>query len=292
MESYVREYVYSPHYDFFIDKTYRTAGYDMGSFHIHKKYEIYYQLEGTRRYFIGDSAYLINAGNIVLISEDEIHKTGSVENSAHARIVLNFNREYLEGVLPFLPEGIDLFACFASRIHVLNVSLRKQGVVESLLQRLWQDREDTSAEADALRKTQLLELLLYLNRYVGEQKQSETNVAKISNKTIDKIQSYISTHYRESLTLSQIAAQFYISPYYLSHLFKKTTNLSIVEYINGVRIMAAKNLLERGDLRVAGVSEETGFSTTAHFSRVFKESTGLSPQQYRKFYRTKVKEDT
>ena len=63
----VSEYVYSPHVDFFIDRVDRDTGYEMASFHIHHKYEIYYEIEGSRRYFIEDAAYIVNAGSVVLI---------------------------------------------------------------------------------------------------------------------------------------------------------------------------------------------------------------------------------
>ena len=74
----VSEYVYSPHVDFFIDRVDRDTGYEMPSFHIHHKYEIYYEIEGSRRYFIEDAAYIVNAGCVVLIGENQIHKTASL----------------------------------------------------------------------------------------------------------------------------------------------------------------------------------------------------------------------
>lgn len=285
----VKEYIYSPHYDFYIDRAQRPAGYDMKSFHLHKKYEIYYEVEGTRRYYIDDAAYLINAGNIVMIGPDSVHKAVSVEDMPHTRYVLNFNPEYLDEIVHAFP-AVDLFECFESGLHVLHVSPKKQAVVEGLLERIWENYEDGSHEAVALRKTRLAELLLTLNGYARDAKQNREGQGKISNKTIDKIQSYISTHYKENLSLTGIAAQFYLSPFYLSRLFKKTTNLSIIEYINSVRLMAGKNLLETTNLKVAEIAEETGFSTTTHFSRIFKEGTGLSPQQYRKFYKTTRKD--
>ena len=64
---------------------------------------------------------------------------------------------------------------------------------------------------------------------------------------MDQIQAYIAEHYAEKLTLTGIASQFYISPYYLSRLFKKSINLSLIEYINGVRIKAAQNLIEKSN---------------------------------------------
>ena len=68
----VKEYTYSPHVDFYIDMIDREHSYDMGSFHTHHKYELYYEVEGARRYFIEDSAYIVNAGNVILIGENQI----------------------------------------------------------------------------------------------------------------------------------------------------------------------------------------------------------------------------
>ena len=67
----------------------------------------------------------------------------------------------------------------------------------------------------------------------------------MTNRIVSQIQGYIAEHYAEKLTLTSIANQFYISPYYLSRLFKKTINLSLIEYINGVRIKAAQNMIEK-----------------------------------------------
>lgn len=281
MDSMVKEWVYSPHYDFFIDWARRSEGYEMRTFHVHKKYELYYQVDGARRYYIDDGAYLVNAGNLVMIGPDGVHKTGSVDNSAHTRYVMNFSREYLAPLAATMPD-VNLFSCFEAGIHVLNIQPRNQPMVEGVLSRIYERRTDQSGIAQALRRVQLAELLLYLGEYAASAAaQSEP---RIVNKTVDEIQSYISTHYREDLSLNSIAAQFYMSPYYVSRLFKRTTNLSLVEYINSVRVMAAKNLLERTQRRIPFVAEQAGFSTTAHFNRVFKESTGLSPQQYRKYY--------
>ena len=104
----VKEYTYSPHVDFYIDMIDREHSYDMGSFHTHHKYELYYEVEGARRYFIEDSAYIVNAGNVILIGENQIHKTGSVGDGPTSRIVCNFSREYLQEISGAFPE-IDLF---------------------------------------------------------------------------------------------------------------------------------------------------------------------------------------
>lgn len=278
----MKEYIYSPHYDFYINKVRRTAGYDMKTFHLHKKYEIYYLADGTRKYFIEDSVYLVNAGNIVLIDKDEVHKTGSVDGSPHTRFVLNFNPEYVENV--WGNGNGDLISFFKSGIRVLTVPIKVQGYVENVMQRMADLEGDASVEADILRKCLLTELLILLKKCVGEHLEKHMNSKRLTNGTIDGITDFIASNYREPLSLKEIAARFYISPYYLSHLFKKTTNLSVVEYINSVRIRAAKNYLETTELKITEVAALSGFGTSSHFSRVFKLGTGLSPVRYRKFY--------
>ena len=281
----VSEYVYSPHVDFFIDRADDVVGVEMPSFHIHYKFEIYYEIEGSR-YFIEDSAYVVNAGSVVLIGENQIHKTASLGDTPSSRIVLNFSREYLERVAQAFPT-VDFFAFLSEeRNHLLTgLTVKQQNQIYGLLQQLLAMEDETSAAADALRRLLLGTLLLELKEHCRRQQEQTAENGRVSNHTVDQIQAYIAEHYAEKLTLTGIANQFYISPYYLSRMFKKSINLSLIEYINGVRIKAAQNLIERSSGSIAEIAAKTGFMTTAHFRRVFKDATGLSPQQYRQYYK-------
>lgn len=276
--------VFSPNYDFFIDKVRREGGYDMRTFHFHKKYEIYFQAEGTRRYYINDSAYLVNAGSVVLIDHDSIHKTGSVNNQPHTRYVVNFSPDFLQSIQSTMPL-IDLLACFKKNVAVIALNSKKMRCIETILSELWDAYQTQSEAAAALSRLQLASLLINLDEYAKEAVLLKEKDGKITNPTIEKIQEYISSNYKKDLSLIPISERFFISPNYLSRLFKKTTNLTLIEYINSVRIMAAKSLLDTTQYNVEKIAAETGFSSGAHFSRVFKESTGFSPLHYRKHYK-------
>ena len=280
------EYTYSPRMDFFIERVDRATGFEMPCFHIHHKYEIYYEIEGTRRYFIEDAAYIVNAGSVVLIGDNQIHKTASVGDTPSSRIVLNFSAEYLGKIAEIFPE-VDFFS-FLSEEHnhlLSNITVKQQNHIYSMLQQLLELQEQTSAEGEAVRKMLLATLLLELKDLCKQQQAQGGENGRVGNHIVEQIQTYIAEHYAEKLTLTGIASQFYISPYYLSRLFKKSINLSLIEYINGVRIKAAQNLIEKTNESISDISEKTGFLTTAHFRRVFKDATGLSPQQYRQYYK-------
>ena len=92
---------------------------------------------------------------------------------------------------------------------------------------------------------------------------------------------YIQEHYRQSLSLGQIAEAVYLHPTYLSNLFKKQTGYAVVDYINTFRIQRAKDLLKDPRNRIYWIVEQVGFSNQRYFSAVFKKNTGLTPMQYR-----------
>ena len=279
----VKEYVYSPHYDFYINKVHRTTHYNMSSFHLHNKYEIYYLVEGTRRYFIDDATYLVHAGDVVLLDKGEVHKTGPVDKEPHTRFVLNFNAEYISSV--WGEETVNsLLSFFGLGVKVLTLSIKLQCCTESILQKMFDISGSNTQESELMRKSLLTELLVSMKQCVAEQRKEAGQPEQITNKTVEKVSAYIAQNFREQLSLNSIAAQFYISPYYLSHLFKKCTGLSVLEYINSVRIRAAKQYLETTRLKITEITDMTGFCTGSHFGRVFKQGTGLSPNQYRKYY--------
>lgn len=277
----VSEAVLSPHNDFFIDQIHHDEHYEMHSFHFHKKYEIYYLLDGACRYFIADSAYLVSPGNLVVIHSDEVHKVCAVGTEGHTRIVTNFSEEM---ILSAKSVGeFNLFDCFERRIHVVNTPMRKRPLLESIFKRLLEIKDENDSFNILKRKLLLTELLLYANECMSLQQEPE--YGRVKNQLIEDIQQFITENYTQELNLTTIASNFYISTSYLSRLFKQVTTLSIVEYINSVRVMAAKNLLENTTTKVSEVALLSGFSTSVHFTRIFKNGTGLSPQQYRKMYR-------
>ena len=95
---------------------------------------------------------------------------------------------------------------------------------------------------------------------------------------------YIHTHYRESISLEDIATYINVVPSYVSRIFRQETGENIVKYINTLRIEHAKTLLEHTDEKIKIIGEKVGISNIKYFSRLFRSHTGLTPQEYRNHY--------
>lgn len=92
---------------------------------------------------------------------------------------------------------------------------------------------------------------------------------------------YIKKNYEKKLTLTKVAEELYVSPYYLSKILNRDVGKSFADILNETRISEAKILLRNPALRVYDIAEKVGFSDMSHFSRVFKKIEGISANEYR-----------
>ena len=100
-------------------------------------------------------------------------------------------------------------------------------------------------------------------------------------KVIARIREIINQRYMENLGVTDIAEEVYLTPNYISLIFKQETGETITEYITRVRIEAAKELLKSYDMKILEVAERVGYESAPYFSTVFKKYTGIHPQKYR-----------
>ena len=99
---------------------------------------------------------------------------------------------------------------------------------------------------------------------------------------IDTVTAYIQENLSH-VTRSELSAKFFVSPDYLSRLFRKETGMPLIEYIQRERMLRAKALLSQNNgLSIGQIAEAAGYANFAHFSRQFRKQTGMSPSEYRK----------
>jgi two-component system response regulator YesN len=95
---------------------------------------------------------------------------------------------------------------------------------------------------------------------------------------------YIQEHYASSITLEKLASVINFSPTYLSTLFKKETGQNFLEYLSEVRMDHARAMLKETNATIADICRAVGYSDLKHFTGMFKKSSGLKPNEYRKLF--------
>jgi transcriptional regulator GlxA family with amidase domain len=87
----------------------------------------------------------------------------------------------------------------------------------------------------------------------------------------------------EDISVREMAKKLGVSMYYMCHLFKNQTGITIIDYKNELKIIKAKNLLVNTDKKITEIAQDCGFGSDSYFGKVFMEHEGLSPSQYRSF---------
>ena len=102
------------------------------------------------------------------------------------------------------------------------------------------------------------------------------------SKIMPKLKTYINENLEMDLTRSDLAAQIYVHPDYLSHIFKEKVGMSVSQYIMHARLEESKILLRSTKKSISEISHQVGYPNTSYFSRLFKRATGMTPTEYRK----------
>jgi len=110
---------------------------------------------------------------------------------------------------------------------------------------------------------------------------NQINVEINDSTAVMAVKNYILTNYASDISRGVLASLVYLNESYLSRLFKKTTGISISDYIAIVRMDKAKELLLINE-SITDVASSVGYSHVAHFSKMFKRGEGISPKEYRK----------
>lgn len=107
-------------------------------------------------------------------------------------------------------------------------------------------------------------------------------------KSVEVVKRWIEEHYSEQAELSSLAGLVYLTPTYLSKLFKQETGMTITDYLIEIRIKRAKQLLaDSSNLKIHEVGHEVGYPDPAYFNKLFKRMVGVTPNEYKRISHSK-----
>ena len=252
----------------------------MQLYHYHNYYELYYLFSGERYYFIKDKTYHIKKGDLVLIKEYVTHCSAAAKNQPYKRVLVDFKKEFLSELNAVFAQD-DLFHCFNNQIHVISVRPGDQPTLEHLLTDMVNEYKEKRPGYVSYLKASVAQMLLLANRHSDRRVEYNTDYMNQTHKIVAEAVGYINNNYNEDINLELISGKFFISTHYFSRIFKKSTGMTFIEYLNGIRIKEAQKLLATTRLSISEISERVGYKSSTHFGRLFKQLTKTSPREYR-----------
>lgn len=106
---------------------------------------------------------------------------------------------------------------------------------------------------------------------------------------VNEVLAAIYERYNENISMKSLADDLHVNVMYLGQLFKREVGMTLSRYINQYRLAIAKDLLIASKLSVAQIAVKVGYQNQAYFYRVFKQSEGVSPKEYRQHYHDHLK---
>lgn len=257
----------------FIWKGRRTK--DEKDYHSHDHLEIAYILSGSGRYRIGGELYDVEEGDLLILNPHVPHQAlvKDAENPA-TEFFVGAAELWLQGfeenTLPIPGEG-PVF--------------HTQGELRQKLFRLCTSMEVEKSEGWEGRyfmmKAYMMQmLLLVLKTQIQPVKIKEGRSFESVNKkyVVEQILDYFEDHYAEKISLDRIAGNMYLSPFYISRIFKSEVGDTPIRHLINIRLEKAMELLQSGfPGSIQEVAVRVGYEDAYHFSKLFKKRYGYPP---------------
>lgn len=268
--------------ELYVEYMKRSAPFTMEDDHYHDYYEIYYMLSGKRIYFIRDRTYSIEQGDLVFIRKHELHKTMQTGDSSHERLIIHFDDIMLARLAG---KHADLLLTpFRQQSHIIRLPRQEQLAADQIMRRLLTEIRQQPDGYELFPPYAVTELLLIAARYTQQHELAPLHHTTPMHAKISEVIRYINAHFAEPLRLGGLAEHFFISPCYLSRMFKEMTGFTFSDYVILTRIKEAQRLLRETTGSITDIAAAVGFDNFSHFGKTFKKITRVSPRGYRKQY--------
>lgn len=245
--------------------------------HYHPTIELCFCIKGSGIYKTKKTSYSIAENDIFLFRPNELHCITDISADSDMELI-NF---HISPKFLTIFQGSPLIRPFllSTNIQTNKISdLSHSPFFIEHLRVILKEFNEKKEGFEQIIKTLLSTIFFYIGRLLGQSNQPLTKNFNVE--IINTIIEEIDMHYKESITLEQIANKLHYNKNYLCTVFKKIFGTSIWTYITIKRIDAASELLKTTKLSITDVYLQCGFNNSANFNKYFKQYTGKTPREY------------
>ena len=248
-------------------------------YHQHSAAEVLLVLEGTVEYQVENETYLVRKGEILFVPPEKMHGLSMGENSS--RLLFLFEPEALLEM-----RDLKRLQPHYERVFHLRDGSEAQTRIRQILMHIWEVYQPQDMMWNTLCFSDLLRIYAILGQkfFAGIYSQRRRENPVMDRQVISSAINYIDAHYREEISLDDVADFVGFSRFYFSRSFKQQTGFSFRDYVTQRRVQIAMELLINTSKPMSQVAQESGFGSVATFNRVFRDSKNCTPTQYRAVY--------
>lgn len=261
--------------------------------HWHNEFEISYVLKGGAEFFCGEEHFCSAEGDIILLSPNMLHAVYSCGKQEQRYDTIVFSGKMLgaeedsrcaaECIRPLVNGSRGITAR-------ISRSDRNYTALADCTQSIFFCAKANTPQHDLLLKSELLKLfwLLEQNGYLYPKARQESGQEAL----IRPIIGYIHAHFREKLSIEQLAQLAHLSKSYFMSCFRKTAGIGAMELVLQLRIQSACEKLVSTDETITSVAFQSGFENLSNFNRQFRKRVGCTPAEFRRLNRRATFPDT
>lgn len=250
--------------------------------HRHNCLELNYIESGSGFYVVENKTYPIGPGDIFIINNEERHM--AVHEELISMQVVIFDSAVVWGGQEedaFLKPFFHRNAYFSNRVEAGHEDAVE---IAGYMKRIQAEYGGQKEGWKLVIKAALLLVLAVLNRHYESENALRKDEARFS-KSYERIRGvveYISGHYGEHLSLQELARIASMNSAYLSTYFREVMNVTIVDYIESVRLEQACIRLRTTTGLITDIALSCGYNNISYFNKVFRQKMNMTPGEYRK----------
>lgn len=250
------------------------------NYHCHEDFiELSFVTSGSVDYLIEGKEYTLKKGQVLISNPGIYHKElfNSNTNCRELHLGLTNVNIFNSCKKDFIDIGDK---------NVLTLSTYKDEILKTCLD-IVDEQKNHKQTSPFMLKSLVMKVLVLLHREINEEipnlnSQEFSFKSREKKALVESITKYLNENYTEDISLYTLSKNMYLSPVYISKIFKELMGDSPINYLIQIRLIKAKNLLEDSKLSIKTIAKMVGYNDPYYFSKLYKKYYGISPNKARK----------
>lgn len=246
--------------------TYTKYENDWPSFlHTHPFTELFLVTGGVGDFYVENNIYPLKKGDFILVNPNTTHTEKSDEKKP----------------LEYIAVAVDNFSLTLNDSnHFIFNCINKYADIIRYMDSMLAEQQGDKLYSNRICQNILEIILIEILRITKLNVDTEPTIN--ASKECFKLKKYLDSNYASKITIDDLAHLSNLNKYYLIHSFNKYFGSSPINYLCGIRIRAAKELLANSDYSIAQIAQSAGFSSQSYFTQCFMKDCSISPSVYRR----------